>query len=469
MLRKRIFVCLALVVACNLWAEEEDQSDKKSESVSEKQGEVFLGAGVNIGVQKTSSSINSEFRDRSSSVNSTAYGGTVAIGYYHNIGKRFFIGIEAGADFGSGSKQMRTGGMLRAESSYVQSEFVKRDILRQMMHETANAFDTGLEAVGIGEHAAVVAPNVWRDFLSILHYIGGEDVNIRNNFTINPSAPGGLYDGGYNQNLNATLGNIMANSRERITVLGNGDLFVGFGEIRRFLTERCAVCAAAFRNFAEQDLRDLLNNPIPGTSFAGANPLNDVALFVLSSFFRGTMQQLNKLENVGINPANMNGYAFADLQAAMNSIYTPTADDDSALALPRGVNAATIRNNLETKASFEVCPHVAFKVGYSFEELGASLYVKLGAMQLKGRVTPVNDIFGMGDEKFNKVTPFAAVGVTRNLDDRWGVSVEVSHAFRTTKRLPDVKIFRYTIENRTSISRTGVKVMAVYRIRGGLF
>ncbi|MDR1982652.1 MAG: hypothetical protein LBQ08_02535, partial [Holosporaceae bacterium] len=59
---------------------------------------------------------------------------------------------------------------------------------------------------------------------------------------------------------------------------------------------------------------------------------------------------------------------------------------------------------------------------------------------------------------------FIAVGATKNIDDRWGVAIELSHAFKTTKRLEDIRIFGNTVENRTDISRSSFRVMATYRL-----
>jgi hypothetical protein len=311
--------------------------------------------------------------------------------------------------------------------------------------------------------------NVWRNLIRVLRYIGGDNVDIHNNFVTDPPHAGEVYIGlaPIVSNPNATLSNFMENSISRITEIGNGNLFDGLREIREFVNRQYYACATVVRHIADLDLQDpIARGALINTNLAGAGDLDTNGVYLIANFLGNQTMALPliDLRVLGVDPNNVAGYTIDDLWADLNSIFFPNSNDNAALAFPRGVNAATIRNNVETKASFEVCPHVAFKVGYSFEELGASLYVKFGAMQLKGRVTPVNDVFGMGDEKFNKVTPFVAVGVTRNLDERWGVSVEVSHAFRTTKRLPDVKIFRHTIENRTSISRTNVKIMVVYRI-----
>jgi hypothetical protein len=51
----------------------------------------------------------------------------------------------------------------------------------------------------------------------------------------------------------------------------------------------------------------------------------------------------------------------------------------------------------------------------------------------------------------------------KNINDRWGIGVELSHAFKTKKKLRDIKIFNYTLENNTSISKTDLRVLLTYR------
>ncbi|MDR2666793.1 MAG: hypothetical protein LBB34_01590, partial [Holosporales bacterium] len=173
---------------------------------------------------------------------------------------------------------------------------------------------------------------------------------------------------------------------------------------------------------------------------------------------------IQELEDLGINPANMNGYALADLREDMNAIYNPTPANDAAL-LSRGVTETTVVNNVKAKASFGICPHLALKIGYFISELKSQLYLNAGIMQLNGHLIPTtNNIYGIRNEKFKKITPFVTLGVARSITDNLMATVEVSHAFKITKKLQNIEIFRYNIENRASINRTDIKIMFIYKI-----
>ncbi|MDR2780868.1 MAG: hypothetical protein LBB21_00170 [Holosporaceae bacterium] len=465
------------ILIFNLCAENKMGEERSEKSVNDSIGEVgkalkgsYCGLGLDFGIQKTTSSVNREFSDRSESVNSTVYGGTVTFGYHHVVYSNCFVGVEVGVDFGSQSKQMQTGGVLKAGSNYVQREFLMRNVLRQMMLEAFNAFDARVDVGNLGTYNRVIHTSVWNNFVSVVRYIGGENIDISAahlaNFITNPADPAGVSPARIG-NMNATLRNFMGNVMTTITQLGreqlhsgnnNQNLLAGLGIIREFVTSRYETFAMALRHIADADLRDINGALIGGTHFGGNVNLNDHAAYMVTNFLRNSWDAID-VDDLGINPATVNEN---ELNAIMNSIYIPTAEDDALLALPRGVNPATIKNNVKTKSTFGVCPHIAFKMGYFFKELGASLYVKTGMIQLNGRVTPVNDLYDLQDEKFNKIAPFVAFGCMKNIDGKWGVAVEVSHAFRVTKKMQDVKIFRQVIENKTSISRTNVRIMATY-------
>lgn len=465
MIRRVVLCCLSLTCALNLCAEDAISKKNKDSKTGVFSGG-YCGAGAILGVQKTTADINNEFRDRSHSVSSFFYGGTVTLGYHHKVRNNCFVGIEGGLDFGSASKT-KIGGILKADSNFAQVEFTKRDILRQMFQETANSFETGLGAAGVGTYNNVVSANVWSDFVNVLRFIGGADVDIRNNFSIAPADGNALFSSAtahppYDANPNANLRNIIGNTCTNITALGNGDTFSGLQQIRDFVNRRYPTCAAALRNFAEADLRDL-PGVVPGTSAGGGVALTDALLLMLNDFFRGAMLTTSAFEDLGINPASMGSATFDDLEADVGRIYNPTATDNNALAFPGGVDLATIQNNVETKASFNVCPHLAFKFGCYLQELGGMLYAKVGIIQLSGHVTPVNNLYGLQDEKFRKITPFAAVGLMKNINEKWGYVIELSHAFKVTKNMKDVEIFGIRVKNKTSISRTNVKFMVTYR------
>jgi hypothetical protein len=79
-------------------------------------------------------------------------------------------------------------------------------------------------------------------------------------------------------------------------------------------------------------------------------------------------------------------------------------------------------------------------------------------IQLNGLITPVNNVY-LNEEKFRKITPFISLGAMKNIGGRWGMALEFSHAFKTTKRLQDVQIYSHTVENRTDISKSSIRMM----------
>lgn len=430
---------------------------------AENFGGGYCGVGVSVGAKTTTADINSEFRNRSNSMSSAFYGGSANVGYQHRICGNCFVGIEMGIDLGSASKA-KVGGVLKSDSYYVQSEYAKRDILRQMFHETATSFDTGL-GEGVGTYNNVISADVWSNFVNVLRFVGGANVNIQNNFVTDPADANPLFDSTtYNANANARLQNIIGNTYARISVYGNGDVFSVFQDLQEFVTNRYPICAAALRNFAQQDLYDHIHalGTVAGTAAGGGTALPDALVFILNDFFSGSLLR-TQLQSIGVNPANMGGATWDNLVAEINAIFNPSAAHDAALAVPAGVDVRTVQHNIQTKTSFGVCPYVAMKLGYYFREIRGCLFAKLGLIHMNGHVIPVNSAYGIQEEKFHKIAPFVAVELMKNINEKWGWAVEISHAFRTKKKMKDVHLFGMKVENSTSISRTNVRLMAMYR------
>ena len=390
-------------------------------------------------------------------MSSTFYGGTVAFGYQHRICGDCLIGIEAGINLGSGSGA-KVGGVLKTNSVYVQNEYAKRSILRQMLLESFEAFDTHR---GTGDSLVqVVNSGVWNNFVSVLRYLGGVNVDVSGpqllNFVTAPAHAGGVFNlsAASPPNPDATLRNFMGRVMTTITELGRNEinsanddknLLHGLSTIRNFITERYPVYAQALSHIADNDLTEGGSGGQAGSHYGGGTDLNGHSTYNMANFFRNNMEAVF-LSDIGIDPAILNE---AELEDVMNTIYVPTAADNAALALPPGADPATIRRSVKSKTSFGVCPYVALKVGYYFKEIKGCMFAKIGLIHLNGHVTPVNDAYGLQDEKFHKIAPFAAV--------------EISHAFKAKKRLRDANFFGVRVENKTSISRTTVRLMATYR------
>jgi hypothetical protein len=207
---------------------------------------------------------------------------------------------------------------------------------------------------------------------------------------------------------------------------------------------------------AENDLR--VNGEGSALNSGDTNGLRLDTLFDLYDFFGYQGWSDYRFSILGIDSTE----SFAGVLNDMERIFNPSALN---FGLPAGMTRADIKNYIQTKTSFGVCPHISLKVGYFFNEMKANLYAKFGAIMLNGHVIPQNNLYGIAEEKFNKIAPFAAIGAEKNISDRWGVTLELSHAFRATKRLGDINILGCRMQNRTSVSKSSIRVMAVYRFK----
>jgi hypothetical protein len=488
--RKIFCYSIAFLLVFSLQAEEE----RGDESSAENYSGISFGVGLNIGIQRNSAEANKEFGNRSSSLNSAMYGGTVTVGWQKKVCRNLFVGIEGGVDFGSDPKGIRTGGILRNNSNIILEESYRRDLLARIMRSIAGSVK--IVQLNVNNPIGIVNANPWQNLIGTFRYLGNaagssnadgfpSDMNVRN-FIIADSNGQGVYNtlgylpapgGGDVSYNNAQLADFMPRVIENLREFGahisgrNGNeaLLAGIREIRDFTSARFSAFASILQNIAAGNITS------PGGAavlYGGAGNLSDNAANVIAEFIGGEIRYgrlfnfIRNLSEVGIPLGVLPGATPAEqLQSAINvilSIYNPTT---GVFALPPGVTEADIRNSVQTKTSFGVCPHVAVKVGYFFNELNACLYTKIGVIQLNGQVTPVNNLYNIREEKFRKITPFVAIGGTKNIDDNWGIAVELAHAFKVKKKLRDIRIFnRYTIENSATVSRTNLRVMLIYKL-----
>jgi hypothetical protein len=466
---------------------------------------------VNVEIQKTSSDVNREFRGAPTSINSTRYGGTVTVGYQHNICGNFSIGIEVGADFGSGAKRMPIGGVLRNDSAVAMSAgddyYKRRGILQQVLQNVSDAI--GNRGVPFRQHT-IVSGQAWQDLLRTFRYWGGAansanvpidaanlpDGNLRafilNNRTVVNN--GGVYD--QNQYMiqvanadvtrEAITGNpvnlvhFMPHALQNITQLGDSisggrdhdrNTLVGMRVMREFVHERFSDVERIFGNIAANPITNiggavLLNpnvdfgNPAPAglTDSGGARTVRDV----LGGYFDGVASLDDLGIPIGVLPGATPNDQFNTLQAAIDSVYDPLADAVN-FALPAGVTEASIKNSLHMKTSFNICPHVAFKFGYFFNEFRTYLYAKICGIILNGRVVPASNLYDVKEESFRKLAPLLAIGATKNITNNWSVSLEFSQAFRIKKQLQDINAIGHRIRNDINISKCDIKILLTFR------
>ncbi|MDR1236122.1 MAG: hypothetical protein LBJ96_03880 [Holosporaceae bacterium] len=164
----------------------------------------------------------------------------------------------------------------------------------------------------------------------------------------------------------------------------------------------------------------------------------------------------------GVLPGATPNDWFDALEAVINSIFDPfnTAID---FALPPGITEADIKKSLQMKTSFNVCPNISLKFGYFFTEFNACLYAKIGGILLDAHVTPAANLYDVKEESFRKITLFLALGATRSIGNNWSVAIELSHAFRTKKRLQDIQALGHRLQNDITVSKSDIRILFVYR------
>jgi hypothetical protein len=404
---------------------------------------------------------------------------------------------------------MPIGGILKNESAIVQSVsndyYKKRGILQQMLQNISDAMDNrGVEPRGY----IIVCGQAWQDLLRTLRYWGGaaSSVNvpldasdlpngsfqefILDNRTVSPEGNKGVYD--LKEYLNfpppddvsftsRKLVHFMPRALQNITEIGRAqpgsqnddyNTLVGMRILREFIHERFPVLEQIFANIATAPIMQIgatslidenvdFGNQKPAglTDSGGAATVKDV----LGGYFNEvtTIAELGIPE--GVLPGATPDDQFDALEAAIKSVYDPFADAVN-FALPVRITEANVRNSLHMKTSFSVCPHISFKFGYFFNEVNTCFYAKIGGILLDARVMPAANLYGVKEEPFRKITPFLAIGMTKNISDHWSVSLELSHAFRSKKRLQDINALGHRLRNDITVSKSDIRILFVYKI-----
>jgi hypothetical protein len=116
------------------------------------------------------------------------------------------------------------------------------------------------------------------------------------------------------------------------------------------------------------------------------------------------------------------------------------------------------------KASFGVCPHASFSLGHYIDDIGACLYAKAGIIQLRGKLKLRDgDTNSLGGEygKFNKATPFFAIGLRKNICSKLDISLEFSQTIKVN--VPLVKATGITPPATFGVNKSAIKVVLIYR------
>ncbi|MDR2794410.1 MAG: hypothetical protein LBB12_01375 [Holosporaceae bacterium] len=446
--------------------------DTKINSSAEDYAGGYVGLGVNVGVHETNAKVNKEF-EAPTRFRATTFSGTVAFGFQQPVSGNFMIGFEVGADMGGTGKRARIGGNIRNNSAmmlaYRDDYSTKEGILRQMFDNIATSPDALGDDYPVvtlaGSH--IINAGVYGRFVQAMRYFGGTSnfsIGNRNNFMTAP-AGGGVFDGTYNANANAVFVDFIGErTAGNIRGLSGSNLQAGYAVMHEFIRSNFPTIADALGHMAERPM--MAENPIAGPSVdPNGNVNNDGTVDVngnvhwavareLSRFFGGDYV-IYEYENIGVNPAGRN---IADLRREMEDLYNP----DNSHIRPR-LSAVEMRalSDFRSKTSFGICPYAAIKFGYFVNEINGLFYAKIGVTQLQGHVDVINDFIEKKD-KFHTIAPLVVVGISKMLTQNCGVSIEVSHAPKTNKKLRDIEWKGYKVENNVGISKTDLRILVTY-------
>jgi hypothetical protein len=326
----------------------------------------------------------------------------------------------------------------------------------------------------------IVDGSVWQNLLGTFRYLGGTpgfsdtngfpaDQNIRN-FMLSTSNGKGVYN--INKYItestesdisytDAQLVDFMPRAWENIRELGTqvsgisdrNAVPVGMREIRDFIAARFPILATILQNIAT----DYINGD-EGTQYGASKKLADASANLIANYIGGYENVITDLNEIGILNSDMQ---YDDALDAIQNVFDPINPNIN-FALPYGFNEANLRNSIRDDKTFGVCPHVAFKIGYFVKEANCNLYAKLGAIMLNGAITTSNQLYNISSEKFRKFSPLLAIGVNKLVNKKWGITLELSHAFKTTKKLRDITPLAHRISNYAIISANCIKLIVTY-------
>ncbi|MDR3180038.1 MAG: hypothetical protein LBT70_04025 [Holosporaceae bacterium] len=345
----------------------------------------------------------------------------------------------------------------------------KKGALRQAFSQTAINITPFVATVEEEEEG--IDGNVWENFVLVNRYLGGaelingQSVGINNglptpNISVFINAP---YDNNnlyYNDNFNASatyenfIGEHTAELIQGLALnegIGNSPqerMLHGMKILREFINESFPNLANVLLHISENDIRKsdnsnnlhVLGNDVP--------PILDL--------FNGVNAKIGRL---GITESSLNNYFGGDSNNIVRAVQEVLNHNSAATD---GVLTMT-SNDFVTSTSFGLSPHISAKFGCYFPEIGGCLYGKVGLIQLSVHIATIVRNHTIENEKFNKTTPFVALGATKSIAENMFVTLEVSHAFKTGKKLGDIRIVTSTIDRKVGISKTELRVMLVYK------
>jgi hypothetical protein len=342
----------------------------------------------------------------------TTGGITTGFEWITPVTSAFSVGFEAGVSVGKNRARTNVATYYRADSAALQ----KKTAEANKFFSTIGTSTGSAAALGLSVAAAGAIENgVFRNFVSVMEYLGGENVPIDGNFITFPQSPIGLFDPvGRVVNAAATFANFV----ENVDVSS-------LDEIRNLLLTYYPDFASVLRNFY----------------WAGGANLSSANAQLLSLIFSGgdIMAADAALGNAGLAPnfAAFNHTAEAEVQARR-------------LTLLDGM-CAEIRKSAENgKPSFGVCPHLAMKFRFQLPVQKAVIYAKTGITYLLGTASFDN---GIPEKKFGKVGIIAGGGVEKNFG-RYNMGIEIMRTFATSKNIGTIRVMNSNIQEKVKLSKT---------------
>jgi hypothetical protein len=267
-------------------------------------------------------------------------------------------------------------------------------------------------------------------------------------------------------NSNAVFASFVGeNTLNNIRALRGENLSAGFLDVRNFINDNLPVLSYVLGHMGEQTLHatsaftDASGEDFEDTDINGSAANIPWDLGVIISEIFGTTRPFNELDNLTELGIADDPVRQAALMEDIKKLYD---SNFSEIVYNHGVTESDVRKQLKTNTSFGVCPHFSFKVGYFYKEMNSCLYAKAGFILLKGQTSVISNYRLEKEEKFNKLAPFFAIGVSKMINKNWGVSAEVSHALKTHKKMSDIRWHGYKIENNVGISKTAFKILFTY-------
>ncbi|MDR3180103.1 MAG: hypothetical protein LBT70_04370 [Holosporaceae bacterium] len=418
---KKVLFYASLAILSNASAEEYSESSSGESPGTEYAGiGTYVGVGVSLSHQHSLCDENRGFSGASTEINSTPFGASVVVGHNYKFCDDFSVGMELGADFGSSGKKHGIGNIFSQESARFSQ--MARDVNTVFVNIGRNLEKAATDAGGTG---AVVNGSVYANFVNTMKYIGGDkNAALDNSFITKSAAEDGLFSAPPISD--ATFSNFTTAEYNALGILG-GPNPGSIDLLREFITTYHPNLATILRSLQGND----------GTDLTAENAAN------LSYFFENEDIDANSTSLEALLPGNNGNIASAreDLSNYVHHI------------------SGVVNNG---SASFGVCPHLALKVGAHFSKIKSSLHLKAGLAYLSGKVAFDS---GISNKSFGKIAPMVGIEVNRQICNNWGVGLELSHTFGSSKKFEPVKLLGTSIEPKVKLNRTTLKVMATYHIK----